>query len=688
MRQPLSPAQEAIWYEEQLLPDSCNSGSVSVTLTGEVPATLIERACLAVVDRHPTLRALVRRDERRLELEVLPARDAFSFTREDAPCPEGSEAALLRDWRSAHPPSAWDLTTRPPIAFHLLDHGPRRQTLEIPVHHLCFDGRSKFLLARDFVGALGELLAGGTPSSTVLPYPEARWTEGEDVLREVRDYWDRLGLHDLGPLRLPRQEGPGTGTRVGATERFEITLDDRERLRALASAEGTTLFGGLLACLAAQFGAYGNRAAVIAVPADTTSPETREVIGLAVNVVPVGIAVDPGASFRSLLGSARESLGYLRQFRYVPFQRVLQQARRGKGVHGGARGAFTTLSVTMPKVPEGIPGLPGVGLRWDFFTPNSSQAFDLMLQIRDEPRAFYGRADYARRFIDEAHARKFVTHLAHTVHAVLQEPDQPLSRVEVLPEEARRAPARKVPATRRRAEDAVHLEAEALQRLAEQVVDGHEPGPLVEVVTPVRKFRGTAEVRELVRRGVRVRVEYRDPEGRLVASGLVDEACLSVGGEPVLVDMAPGFRLRVLDATGRDLPVDVPGRLAIERDTGEAPPTLLLTEDRGWRGADGGIRYLGRRDEEVFWSGLVADPSRLERRLCAQPGVRDAEVTLTSGEQGVTVLASVTPRPGARLDPMAVKHRLREQLRADELRPSKLVVRDPSSTQDSKEAQT
>jgi hypothetical protein len=341
----------------------------------------------------------------------------------------------------------------------------------------------------------------------------------------------------------------------------------------------------------------------------------------------------------------------------------------------------------MPKVPEGIPGLPGVGLRWDFFAPNSSQAFDLMLQIRDEPRAFYGRADFARRFIDEAHAGQFVAHLAHAVHAVLQHPDQPLSRVEVLPEEARRAPARKAPATRR-AEDAVHLEAEALRRLAEQVVDGHQPGPLVEVVTPVREFRGTADVRELVRRGVRVRVEYRDPEGRLVASGLVDEACLSVGGEPVLTDVAPGLRLRVLDATGRDLPADVLGRLALERDTGDAPPTLLLTEDRGWRGADGGIRYQGRRDEEVFWSGLVADPSRLERRLCAQPGVRDAEVTLTPGEQGVTVLASVTPRPGAHLDPMAVKHRLREQLRADELRPSKLVVRDPSSTHDSKEVQT
>src|SRR4051794_6001293 len=113
MRQPLSPAQEAIWYEEQLLPDCCNTGSLSVTLTGQVPATLIERACLAVVERHPTLRALVRRGER-LELEVLPARDVFRFTREDAPCSEGSEAALLRDWRSAHRPRTWDLTTQPP----------------------------------------------------------------------------------------------------------------------------------------------------------------------------------------------------------------------------------------------------------------------------------------------------------------------------------------------------------------------------------------------------------------------------------------------------------------------------------------------------------------------------------------------------------------------------------------------
>jgi hypothetical protein len=688
MRHPLSTAQEAIWYEEQLLPDGCNSGSLSVTLTGEVPATLIERACLAVVHRHPTLRGLVRRDARRLELEVLPATEVFHFTREDAPCPEGAEAALLRDWRSAHPPRTWDLTTRPPIAFHLLVHGPRRQTLEIPVHHLCFDGRSKFLLARDFVAALGELRASGTSSGSVLPYPEARWTDGEDVLREVRDYWGRLGLHDLGPLRMPRQEGPGTGTRVGATERFEFTLEDRERLRALASAEGTTLFGGLLACLAAQFGAYGNRAAVIAVAADTSLPETRDVIGLAVNVVPVGIPVEPGASFRSLLRSAREALGYLRQFRHVPFQRVLQQVR-GRGIHGNARGAFSTLSVTVPKVPEGIPSLPGVDMRWDFFAPNSSQAFDLMLQIRDEPRAFYGRGDYARRFLDEAHAREFVTHLAHAVHAVLQHPDKPLSHVEVLPEEARRAPARarKSPAPPQ-GKDVVHLGAEALRRLAEQVVDGHDVDSLAEVVTPVREFRGTADVRELVRRGVRVRAEYRDPEGRLVASGLVDDACLAVGGEPVLTDLAPGFRLRVLDATGRDLPADVPGRLAVERDTGEAPPTLLLTEERGWRGVDDGIHYLGQRDEEVFWSGLVADPSRLERRLCAQPGVREAQVTVTQGEQGVTVLAVVTPRPGASLEPMAVKHRLREQLRADELRPTKLVVKQPRITPDSKEAQT
>jgi len=138
----------------------------------------------------------------------------------------------------------------------------------------------------------------------------------------------------------------------------------------------------------------------------------------------------------------------------------------------------------------------------------------------------------------------------------------------------------------------------------------------------------------------------------------------------------PGMAHIVVDPdTGAELPVGEQGELLLrgaflmdsfykrERHETFTPDGWYATGDLGWFGADGHLRFAGRRTAMIKTAGSNVAPAEVETALMELPDVRQAFVFgIAAGERGEDVAAVVVPHGPVSLEPVAVAAALRERL--------------------------
>lgn len=427
---PLTPAQQAIWFEDQVDPGVGNTGFFGVSLLGELREEHVAAACAAAVSRHSTMRTILRMHGEQPYLEVLPPATPLRYETIDVPCAPGEETATTRAWRDRYTRHRFDLATGPPVTFTLLRHGADRRSLLVVAHHLGYDGRSKFVFARAFCAALTDLRAGRMPQSAPLPWPRWPAATGE-AITGASDYWKAAGIETYPPLRLPRRRRDGERT-IGTTGEFFIDSGTRARLADLAEAHGVSLFAVMLAAVGITLYAYGNNRMVLCAPVDVTTAETRGLIGLGVNIVPFTLTVDDTDTVASVLAKAAAVRGHLKAYGAVPFQIV----SAGKGWTAGSRALFSRLAVSYMRMATDVPQVPGLVTRWDFVAHNTARTFDLMIHMRDAYDRLVVRLDHAGADLDADAAAAIAEHLRGVLTGLPDRPATPLGTLALLPAES------------------------------------------------------------------------------------------------------------------------------------------------------------------------------------------------------------------------------------------------------------
>ncbi|MGV9347353.1 condensation domain-containing protein [Streptomyces spiralis] len=638
---PLSPAQEAMWLEQLLHPESVNGGFFSVLLRGPVTAEEVRTACAAVCAGHPQLRSLVVADGPAVRMAVHPVEAVLRFARVPLAAGPGQERAAARRWYRAERTGPWDLTGAAPIAFWLLEHGPGRCTLVVGVHHIAFDGRSKFVFARQFLAALRRLREGAAPAPDG-PHPLPVHPPVDAELAQVLEYWLNADLPGLPGLSLPRDDlrtAQGAAP-VHPTARFDLPAETGARLRALTRESGASLFTGLLAGVAARLHEYGNERFVLGIPVDTSLPGTREHIGLQVNVVPCLVEIPPAVTFRQLITVCRDALEVVRRFRRVPFSWVLRELRQRYGVDV-TQGAFDRVGVSYPAVTTDLGDVPGVETEWDFFAPNSTRSFELILQLRREGEAVYGRLDFSTAVLSSAAADSLVAGYTRLLTEATARPDLPLT---ALMES--------------------HLTAPAAGDRACGAVGG-----------PVEDFRPTREMAALSRTDGALRLELRDPVLGPLGS------CAWHADDPLglwLTHPAPGLRFRVTTTEGRALPRGVPGVLG---HSGDPRPGRF----RAWIDDRDRVRLLGTVERTYDWVGRRVESFEAVSALAALPGVRHVALDLgrpTPSGGPPRPRVDLTLAPDAPTDPRAWRRLLRRSWPAGWPAPTEIVLHGPDPARD------
>ncbi|HEX2190856.1 MAG TPA: amino acid adenylation domain-containing protein, partial [Longimicrobiaceae bacterium] len=209
-----------------------------------------------------------------------------------------------------------------------------------------------------------------------------------------------------------------------------LSAETTGALRALARAEGATLFMALLAGWQALLGRWsGQEDVVVGSPiAGRTREETEGLIGFFVNTLALRAELRGDPAFRALLGRVREGTLGAYTHQDLPFERLVEAL----GIERSLTHAplFQT-TVALQEAEGDGPRLRG--LEVGRLPGGSARAkFDLSLALWEEDGRLRGALAYASALWDGATARRMLDGLGRLLEGAAADPGRPLSGLPLL----------------------------------------------------------------------------------------------------------------------------------------------------------------------------------------------------------------------------------------------------------------
>ena len=436
---PLSYNQASLWFVHAMVPDSAAySVGFAARVRSELDVAALHEALQALMDRHASLRTTIAAGDGEPRQEVHGHRQV-DFAEIDAtawPAPRLAEALEVEQRRP------FDLSTGPLFRARLYRRGPGEHVLITTVHHIVADGWSGWFLLQELAVLYGAHRGG---SASTLPLPGVEYA---DYVQWQRDqlaaqgevlwaYWRKrcAGIPPLG-LATDRPRPPVPSQR-GATHRFAIDAALSQQLRALARAEGTTLYTVLLAAFQILLHRYTAQDD-IAVGSPTfgrSEPRFEAVVGHFVNMLVLRADLSGRPSFRAFLGQVRETVLGALAHQDFPFALLVERL-------GGSRDPSrsplfqVTFQLQQPQRSVDVTGVlagpsPAAGSEDLVLEPlplaQQEGQFDLSLDVTDLGGPLEAAIKYSTDLFEPGTIARMQGHLEVLLAAIAENPERPVT---------------------------------------------------------------------------------------------------------------------------------------------------------------------------------------------------------------------------------------------------------------------
>ncbi len=437
--QPLSFAQQRLWFIDQLDPgSSMYNVSLAYRLTGVLDVKALESSINELVRRHEALRTTFRKMDEE-PVQVIAPFVATPLHVLDLSGLTGLEAEQQAN-REAQTP--FDLAAGPLIRTRLMRLGAAEHVLVFVVHHIVFDGWSAGLLLRE-ISALYAACVQGLPS----PLPELpiqyadyaawqrQWLQGEVLDRQLR-YWTQQ-LAGAPQMELPTDRPrPVAQSHRGAREEFVLTESLRRKLGLLGRQEGATLFMTLLAAFQVLLHRYtGQEDVVIGAPiAGRNRNEVAGLIGFFVNTLVLrgDLSGDPG--FRELLGRIRDTARDAYSHQDLPFEKLVSKLAPQR--HLSHHPLFQVMFVLQNQPGDGLT-LEGSSAT-QIHLESRTAKFDLLLSLAEVSEGMRGSIEYSTDLFESSTIARMVVHFQTLLEGIVANPQARLSELPLLTAAERR----------------------------------------------------------------------------------------------------------------------------------------------------------------------------------------------------------------------------------------------------------
>jgi hypothetical protein len=432
---PLSFGQERLWFLDQLAPGNpfYNDGT-GFRLHGRLDVEALNGAVQAIIAHHDVLRTCFPNVGDGPVQEVADTLTVPLAVEDIANLPSEEREAELHRLATALVLAPFDLTRRPLVRVRLVRLAEDEHVLLLVMHHICFDGWSLSVFARELAEAYTAAIEGREPALPELPiqYADFAVWQRERVTGELLErqlgYWKETLAGHLTVLDLPTDRPrPDVPTFRGGVSTLVVPGPLTRAVKALGQAEGATLFATLLAAYQALLGwQAGQDEVLVGTPiAGRNHADLESLIGFFVNTLVLRTDLSGDPTFRELLRRAHEASVGASVNQDVPFERVVEELKPERKLSQNPlfQVWFTLLNTPLPEVE-----LPGLSLSYVDVDLKTAR-LDLALLMWESGRQVHGRIEYNLDLFDASAVERFVLLFQELLRVVVSRPEARLSAV-------------------------------------------------------------------------------------------------------------------------------------------------------------------------------------------------------------------------------------------------------------------
>jgi amino acid adenylation domain-containing protein len=450
---PLSYGQRALWFMQQMTPDSSAYNSTLVfRIRSCVELAAMRRSLQALVDRHPILRTRYRVQH------GAPVQDVFAFERVQFTCTDVSDlsAAALHETVLKLHGQPFDLERGPIMRVDLLTQAERSHIFLMTMHHIACDGWSGWILMEE----LGQLYAAEVDNRSItLPLPEKAFSdfaqEEQEMLRgpnadALAAFWQHQLRGEIPVMDLPfDRPRPKVQKLSGASHSFKLDMRLALQLKELAKTEGVTLFMLLLSAFFILLHKY-SRQEDIMVGSPTfgrNKSDYSRTVGCFINQVPIRAYPKAEIDFRTFLAQVRKTSLEVLAHQDYPFHLMAERFWHNPD-HGVPPLCQVEFILQKPQQSKNLLSLlsSNAGGTVDFggltveYYPVSQQEgqLDLTLEMIESDGVLLGNFKYSDDLFDAATIQRIVVHFQQLLSAIVKRPEEKIGALAIMTEAEQR----------------------------------------------------------------------------------------------------------------------------------------------------------------------------------------------------------------------------------------------------------
>ncbi|MCC6810757.1 MAG: amino acid adenylation domain-containing protein, partial [Deltaproteobacteria bacterium] len=379
---------------------------------GPLDASAFERALNGVVARHESLRT------------------TFSEVGGVAEQVVHEKMPVAIEWLDAstrYRERPFDLQRGPLVRCAMRRVNDAEHEVFLSMHHIVSDEWSVGVFWRE----LSALYNGESLPPLAVQYVDYALWQREHVKLDAQEaYWKQKLSGAPAALELPTDRPrPATMSHRGALYACELPM--AEALQELSRSEGATLFMTLLAAFDVLLARYsGQDDIVIGTPVSNRQSEATEpLIGFFVNTLCLRADMSSNPSFRELLRRVKETAleGYAHQD--LPFEKLVEVLKPERST---ARSPVFQVMFTLQSATDGGREFAR-GLTLAGHASLEVQAkFDLVFTVGENQGRLHGIIEYATDLFDRETIARMSAHYEKLLSAIAKNPDEKISKLEML----------------------------------------------------------------------------------------------------------------------------------------------------------------------------------------------------------------------------------------------------------------
>ncbi|MBV1880989.1 MAG: amino acid adenylation domain-containing protein [Pseudomonadales bacterium] len=439
----LSFAQQRLWFLDQFESDSASYNiSAALRLDGHLDVEALRCVFASIVERHEALRtSFVTLDGKAQQIIHSPEDWQLPIT-ELSDLSEKAQQQELDNAIALEAQLPFDLAQCPLMRTQLLKLNDTQHVLLVTMHHIVSDGWSLGVLVKE-VGHLYQSLVLQQPDALPeLPIQyldfahwQRSWLQG-DILEKQLAYW-RHQLADVPVLEIPTDfiRPPKLGTR-GAHLPAHYDSSIAAGLHDLSRRKGVTLYTTLLAAFGVLMHRYSRQDDFcVGTPiANRTRAELEPLIGCFVNSLAMRLDMSDDPSFETLLQQVKNTTLQAYSHQELPFERLVDELNVSRVMsHSPLFQTLFSLTNTHPGQSLELPGITIETLPAE----TASSKFDLSLNLKEDQGQLKGEWEYNTDLFSEATIARIANHFRSLLKAILQNPAEKISTLNLMQENER-----------------------------------------------------------------------------------------------------------------------------------------------------------------------------------------------------------------------------------------------------------